>query len=260
MPAIALAANQADASAASANIAAQQANTATADSTAALGLPSADQPEAAGATPSFASQLSAAQKALPGQAPAVQELSAVEGTQQQAPAPALQAAQQAGLAASQLHANERAAAAPALPVPSPVGTPQWRQELGDQVVWMASRLENRAELVLNPPQMGRIEVSLTVSGDQANAVFTSANPVVRDALEASLPRLREVLADAGIQLGQAQVGAENAQQSAQQDKNGDNFGPGREAVMADAQALPLNGGAAEQAALKTGRGLVYTFA
>jgi flagellar hook-length control protein FliK len=145
-------------------------------------------------------------------------------------------------------------------VPSPVGTPQWRQELGDQVVWMASRLENRAELVLNPPQMGRIEVSLTVSGDQANAVFTSANPVVRDALEASLPRLREVLADAGIQLGQAQVGAENAQQSAQQDKNGDNFGPGREAVMADAQALPLNGGAAEQAALKTGRGLVDTFA
>lgn len=261
MPAIALAANQADASAASANIAAQQANTATADSTATLVLPSADQPEAAGATPSFASQLSAAQKALPGQAPAIQELSAVEGTQQQAPAPALQATQQAGLAASQLHANERAAAAPALPVPSPVGTPQWRQELGDQVVWMASRLENRAELVLNPPQMGRIEVSLTVSGDQANAVFTSANPVVRDALEASLPRLREVLADAGIQLGQAQVGAENAQQSAQQDKNGDNFGPGREAALADAApSQSLIGSAQEPVALKMGRGLVDTFA
>ncbi len=151
-------------------------------------------------------------------------------------------------------------AAPVLPVEHPVGTSGWGQEVGNRVVWMANRMESRAELVLNPPQMGRVEVSLSISGDQATASFVSANPTVREALEAAMPRLREILADAGIQLGQAQVGAENPHQSAQQEKNGDNFGLDRAAQSAEGPqqasttAPPLSPG------LKIGRGLVDVFA
>lgn len=150
---------------------------------------------------------------------------------------------------------------PALPVASPVGAPQWNQELGDKIVWMSNRQESRAELVLTPPQMGRVEVSLTVNGDQASAIFTSANPAVRDALEAAMPRLREVMAEAGIQLGQAQVGAENSRQSAQQEKNGDNFASGRQDANTDT-ALPqtMPGSSLADADLKVGRGLVDVFA
>lgn len=150
---------------------------------------------------------------------------------------------------------------PALPVASPVGAPQWNQELGDKIVWMSNRQESRAELVLTPPQMGRVEVSLTVNGDQASAIFTSANPAVRDALEAAMPRLREVMAEAGIQLGQAQVGAENSRQSAQQEKNGDNFASGRQGANTDT-ALPqtMPGSSLADADLKVGRGLVDVFA
>ena len=46
---------------------------------------------------------------------------------------------------------------------------------------------------------------LTVSGGEAGAQFFSVNPVVRDAIEAALPRLRELMAQAGITLGEAQV-------------------------------------------------------
>jgi flagellar hook-length control protein FliK len=149
---------------------------------------------------------------------------------------------------------------PALPVAQTVGAPGWGQELGNRIAWMANRMESRAELVLTPPQMGRIEVSLKISGDQANAIFTSANPVVREALEAAMPRLREMLADAGIQLGQAQVGAENARHSAQQEKNGDNFALGKGATpdMGPFQAItdiPMT-----PSSLKMGRGLVDVFA
>jgi len=142
----------------------------------------------------------------------------------------------------------------------PVGTAAWSEEIGNKIVWMANRMESKAELVLTPPQMGRVEVSLSISGEQATANFVSGNAAVREALEAALPRLREVLAEAGIQLGQAQVGAENARQSAQQEKNGDNFGFNSETSV-DNAGLPAQSGSISAAAgLKTGRGLVDVFA
>ncbi|MEW6164216.1 MAG: flagellar hook-length control protein FliK [Pseudomonadota bacterium] len=151
------------------------------------------------------------------------------------------------------------AAPPTLHVEQPVGNAAWGQEVGNRIVWMANRMESKAELVLTPPQMGRVEVSLTVSGDNASASFVSSNPAVREALEAALPRLREVLADAGIQLGQAQVGAEHANQSAQHGKNGDNFAPDRDAGNG---TLVRHADDAQNVApgLKTGRGLVDVFA
>ncbi|MBU1972249.1 MAG: flagellar hook-length control protein FliK [Gammaproteobacteria bacterium] len=115
---------------------------------------------------------------------------------------------------------------PAARIDAPLGTRQWDGEFANRLVWMAGRQEQRADLVLNPPQLGRIEVSLSVSGDQATAIFTSASATVRDAIENALPRLRETLAESGINLGQAQVGAESHQQSPARDENGDNRGKG----------------------------------
>ncbi|MBI3525155.1 MAG: flagellar hook-length control protein FliK [Betaproteobacteria bacterium] len=117
----------------------------------------------------------------------------------------------------------------ALPIQTPVGANGWDGEVGDKLVWMVGRQQQRAELVLNPPQLGRVEVSLSMHGDQTSAMFVSTNPAVRDALEAALPRLREMLADAGINLGQAQVGADTgsnnaANQSAGNRENRDNSG------------------------------------
>ncbi len=119
----------------------------------------------------------------------------------------------------------QASVAPAtvpLKLETPVGTRGWDGEFGDKVVWMVGHQQQRAELVLNPPALGRVEVTLSMTGDQANASFTSANPAVRDALEAALPRLREILADAGINLGQAHVGSESSNQYANKQENWDN--------------------------------------
>jgi flagellar hook-length control protein FliK len=105
---------------------------------------------------------------------------------------------------------------------TPVGNQHWETAVGNSLVIMSGAHQNRAELVLTPPQFGRIEVSISMKGDEATAFFVSANPAVRDALESALPRLREVLAEAGITLGQTQVGAEPQGQSASERQNGDN--------------------------------------
>lgn len=114
-------------------------------------------------------------------------------------------------------------------VETPMGAAGWANEVGDKMTWMASGQLSKAELVLNPPNLGRIEVSLSIKGDQATAQFLSANAEVRETLEASIPRLREVLADAGVNLGQTHVGAEAQQQwssrgDSRDNRNSDNVG------------------------------------
>lgn len=150
--------------------------------------------------------------------------------------------------------------APAV-IPTPVGAQGWDNQVGERLVWMAGRQESRAELVLTPPQLGRIEVSLTVSGDQTNALFVSANPAVREALESALPRLREMLADAGITLGQAQVGSEAPGQSANDRENGDNPQQARTAGLAGPNATTAATARVSSAwGGGSGRGMVDVFA
>jgi flagellar hook-length control protein FliK len=107
---------------------------------------------------------------------------------------------------------------------TPLGSQHWETAIGNSLVVMTGSGQERAELVLTPPQLGRVEVSIAMKGDEASAVFVSASPAVREALENALPRLREVLADAGITLGQAQVGSESPGQTARDAQNGDNHG------------------------------------
>ncbi len=167
----------------------------------------------------------------------------------------------AGHAAIEAAAPRNVPAAAGHPVlREPVGSPGWGEEVGNRLVWLAQRAEGQAELVLNPPQMGRVEVSLALKGDQATASFAAANPVVREALEAALPRLREMLAEAGIQLGQAQVGAENSRQWAQQQKHGDNsaLDPARASFANAALSSVSLGG--PSTGLKGGRALVDVYA
>jgi flagellar hook-length control protein FliK len=103
-------------------------------------------------------------------------------------------------------AAQEAQQTPSVRVESSFGSRQWTEDVGQKIVWAAGRNEGRAELVLHPPHLGRLEVAITVSstGD-STALFVSANPQVRDALEQSLPRLREIMAEAGIALGQASI-------------------------------------------------------
>jgi flagellar hook-length control protein FliK len=193
---------------------------------------------------------------------AAQLVAAIENGQKEGsrtPGSTAHAVQQV-IAATPSNGHTASSAVSPLQITQPVGTSGWGEEVGNRVVWMANRQESRAELVLTPPQMGRVEVSLTISGDQASANFVSANPAVREALEAALPRLREVLADAGIQLGQAQVGAENPGQSARGDKNDDNPAFDRTGPRHAGPLQMTEVGMAPDSGLKSGRGLVDVFA
>lgn len=104
-------------------------------------------------------------------------------------------------------ANQAPAPLPRHEVTTPVTSRNWADEVSQKVSWVATRDNGRAEIVLNPAHLGRIEVSINMNGEHATAAFVAANATAREALQDAMPRLREVLAQSGIQLGQTSVDA-----------------------------------------------------
>ncbi len=100
-----------------------------------------------------------------------------------------------------------------LEIPVPLGNHDWNNQLGQRVVWMSSQTNQTAEIRINPPELGPIELRLTLDNQQStqNATlhFASPHAEVRDAIENSMPRLRELMANAGITLGNATVSGES---------------------------------------------------
>ncbi|PJE88831.1 flagellar hook-length control protein FliK [Yersinia mollaretii] len=97
-----------------------------------------------------------------------------------------------------------------------LGSQEWQQSLGQQVVMFSRNGQQSAELRLHPQELGALQISLKMEDNQAQLHFASAHSQVRAALEAAMPSLRSALAESGIQLGQSSVGSEGQWQQAQQ--------------------------------------------
>ncbi|MDR1708296.1 MAG: flagellar hook-length control protein FliK [Candidatus Accumulibacter sp.] len=179
-------------------------------------------------------------------------------------APLRETPEPAALAAAAPAAPARPAEAPeALAVSTPLREAGWGEDFAQKVSWIAANGKQFAELKLNPPAMGQIEISLKLDGDRSTAIatFVSASAEVRDSIEHALPKLREMLAGVGIALGQAQVSAESFRQPGSQ---WDNPGGGaREASPSDGELAIL---ASDDAiapvtapAVRSGSGMVDMF-
>jgi flagellar hook-length control protein FliK len=105
--------------------------------------------------------------------------------------------------------NQQAGAAPRLPlVPGqPVAMQQggWSEAVVDRVMWLSSQNLKSAEIQLEPAELGRLEVRVNLSQDQAQVTFASPNAGVREALEGQMQRLRELFAQQGMNLADANV-------------------------------------------------------
>ena len=98
---------------------------------------------------------------------------------------------------------------------SPLTAPQWQSEFSDKIMMMsrvAGQGQNQvAEIRLNPAHLGPIEVRVAMKDDQASIIFSAQHGVVRDAIEASLPRLREMFSNSGLMLADADVSEHSLQ-------------------------------------------------
>ena len=159
----------------------------------------------------------------------------------------------------QAMANPALVAAAGDHLPARVGTQAWDSQVGQKVVWMVAGGDQTAELTLNPPDLGPMQVVLSVNGDQASVQFSANQQEVRQALENALPRLREMMSESGIALGSATVSTGTPDQRQAQ---GEQAGNGR-----GGDGATGNGTASAETAPRTARttvlgehGMVDTFA
>ncbi|MBV0934023.1 flagellar hook-length control protein FliK [Marinobacterium weihaiense] len=118
-----------------------------------------------------------------------------------------------------------------------LGDPRWGRQMGERAIMMAQHGPRSAQIQLDPPELGAMQIRIHVQGqDQVSVSFTSANPMVRDALEQQLPRLREMFSDQGLNLQDSSVSDEARQHgSDSRDRGSDNGGAGRYAGGGDAE-------------------------
>lgn len=114
---------------------------------------------------------------------------------------------------------------------------------GARIAWMAEQKLGHAELRVSPDNAGPIDIRLQVDGTRIRAEFNAVQADTRAALEASIPRLRDMLGQHGLELSHADVGQ---RQAGQGDARGgapreDADAGGHEPVMTPAQLVRSRG-------------------
>ncbi len=158
-------------------------------------------------------------------------------------APATSSDNSSSTAATAAAGLDRGATAPAAvttapaerTVSVPVHDRHWSQAIAAQVLVLADHRIESATLRLTPEHLGPVDVHIDIQDSQVNVNFGAAHADTRSALEQALPRLREVLAGAGLTLGDASVQQQLRRGS--QNRSDGTRAPGE---SADAQPVALS--------------------
>jgi flagellar hook-length control protein FliK len=90
-------------------------------------------------------------------------------------------------------------------IATPTHSPRWADDFSARVAMMVRGGESTASLQLTPADLGPVDINVTVRDSQATIHFGASQADTRALLEASIPRLREMLAAQGFNLMDASV-------------------------------------------------------
>ncbi|MGX5915152.1 flagellar hook-length control protein FliK [Aliidiomarina sp. Khilg15.8] len=128
--------------------------------------------------------------------------------------------------------------------------PQAPQQLRERIAVMFNSRTQAAEIRLDPPDLGRMQIRVNLNQEQASINFQVSNPQAREALEQSMPRLRELLAENGIQLADSNVseqksGGEGSAGTGSDGFAGNGEADGVEAELTEQTTVEVNTGNAD---------------
>ena len=137
--------------------------------------------------------------------------------------------------------------------------PEGQQQLGEKIRWMVNARNTMAEIRLDPPELGSMQVRVNVQGEAASVSFVVQSQQAKDALAESMPKLRDMLSEQGIELGDAQVRKDNSSNSESgQQLAGQNGNSGSHRSENDAELD--NGHVIEQAVTREAKGGIDFYA
>ena len=87
---------------------------------------------------------------------------------------------------------------------------QGQQQIAEKIRWMVNGRQSMAEIRLDPPEMGSMQIRLNVSGDSASVSFVVQSQQAKEALNEAMPRLRDMFSEQGLDLGESFVSQQNS--------------------------------------------------
>lgn len=119
------------------------------------------------------------------------------------------------LAAVGLGTAVQAAASQTQSAPLNLGQNAWESNLGSRLQMLVGQNVQSAEIRLDPPELGALDIKIKVTNDVATVNITSPHSQVREALETAIPKLREMFEESGLSLGDVNVQQEAFKQQEQ---------------------------------------------
>jgi flagellar hook-length control protein FliK len=167
-------------------------------------------------------------------------------------------------AANTAHANS----IPAMTLP--ISHPNWNAELADKLQLMHKQDISTVELQINPPHLGPISIKIGLDQqDQTTISFTTEHQQVKEAIEASIPKLREMLGGEQLSLLDVNVSQQQSDQkpaqnffqmASDQGKSNNNTGSQNETENSTNSSAVDTVESSETGSAHVGNGLLNLFA
>ncbi|GHE80844.1 flagellar hook-length control protein FliK [Thalassotalea profundi] len=112
----------------------------------------------------------------------------------------------------------------------------------DKVMVMISQKLQQVEIRLDPPELGSMHVKVNLQNEQAAVSFIVQNQQAKDALDQNMGKLRDMLAQNGVDVGDANVEQQQQQTSSESGNSGQgrHFDDGNSGELESQQALVAN--------------------
>lgn len=107
----------------------------------------------------------------------------------------------------------------------------------DKVMVMVNQRLQQVEIQLDPPELGNVHVRLNLQSEQANVSFLVQNQQAKEALEQQMGKLRDMLQESGVDVGDANVAQ---QQQSQQEGKGHSMAGGFHQDVEEDQLVNAN--------------------
>jgi flagellar hook-length control protein FliK len=95
----------------------------------------------------------------------------------------------------------------------PVSSPDWGPALNQRITWMVANSLQNANITVNPPNLGPLEINIQTDQNKTNVQFIVTSSEVRQAIQDSIPALSKMFENSGLQLGQADINSRSYNQN-----------------------------------------------
>lgn len=93
-------------------------------------------------------------------------------------------------------------------IPVQLNHPEWADQLSEQIIWLGQQEIKSALIKINPEELGPIEMHIKVIKNTASLSINSHSSEVCEILDQSMPRLKEMMSEQGLQLSDVQIGSD----------------------------------------------------